>query len=233
MTTTSSERRRGRPSDDALRHRRCEEILDAAARLFAQRGYAAANTQELADFLEVGKGTIYRYFPTKEELFLASVDRLVHRLIEAIDTAVAEVADPLDHIAAAITTYLRFAAEHPEFAELLVQERAQFKDRRPSTYFAYREQAAEGRHEYLRSLIQQGRVRDIDVERLFEVLGDVVYGTMIANYFTGRNRDPETQAADILEIVFHGILTDSERWRLSQRSAGAAEPFACNNSKRE
>ena len=56
MTTyaTSSERRRGRPSDDALRHRRCEEILDAAARLFAQRGYAAANTQELADVLEVG-----------------------------------------------------------------------------------------------------------------------------------------------------------------------------------
>ena len=213
MASTAPARRRGRPSDEALRVRRCEEILDAAARLFANRGYAAANTQELADVLHVGKGTIYRYFPTKEELFLAAVDRMVHRLTAAIDAAVAEVEDPLDHIAAAVTTYLRFAARQPEFAELLIQERAQFKDRKPTTYFAHRDEAAQRRHEFLRSLIQQGRVRDIDVDRLFEVLGDLVYGTMIANYFTGRSRDPEAQAADILNIALYGILTESERRR--------------------
>jgi AcrR family transcriptional regulator len=213
MGSIAPVRRRGRPSDDALRVRRSEEILDAAARLFADRGYAAANTQELADMLQVGKGTIYRYFPTKEELFLAAVDRMVHRLTAAIDAAVAQVEEPLDHIAVAITTYLRFAAQQPEFAELLIQERAQFKDRRPTTYFAHREAVAERRHDYLRSLIQQGRVRDINVDRLFEVLGDLVYGTMIANYFTGRKRTPEEQAADILDIAFYGILTDSERRR--------------------
>ena len=213
MASTAQARRRGRPSDDALRVRRREEILDAAARLFADRGYAAANTQELADVVGVGKGTIYRYFPTKEELFFATVDRMVHRLTAAIDAAVAQVEEPLDHIAMAITTYLRFAAQQPEFAELLIQERAQFKDRKPTTYFVHREEAAQRRHEFFRSLIQQGRVRDINVDRLFEVLGDLVYGTMIANYFTGRSRAPEAQAADILDIAFYGILTESERRR--------------------
>src|ERR1700738_2274042 len=88
-----------RPADDMLRASRTEQILDAAARLFAQRGYAAADTQQLADELGVGKGTIYRYFPSKEELFLAAADRVMRLMRDEIDRAVKDVADPLDSIA--------------------------------------------------------------------------------------------------------------------------------------
>ena len=50
---------------------RREEILDVATDLFAEFGYSEAVTKDLADRLQVGKGTIYRYFPSKRELFLA------------------------------------------------------------------------------------------------------------------------------------------------------------------
>ena len=43
------ENSRGRPVDEELRGRRSGEILDVAATLFAERGYAGADTQELAD----------------------------------------------------------------------------------------------------------------------------------------------------------------------------------------
>ena len=56
-----------RPTDGTLRANRTEQILDAAARLFAKHGFADADTQLLADELGVGKGTIYRYFPSKKE----------------------------------------------------------------------------------------------------------------------------------------------------------------------
>ena len=59
---------------DGIKVRRQEEILEAAATLFAECGYSDADTQTLADRLGVGKGTIYRYFPSKQELFLAAVD---------------------------------------------------------------------------------------------------------------------------------------------------------------
>src|SRR5262249_57454593 len=62
----------GRPQDPARRERRREEILEAAARLFAEHGYSETDTQGLADLLQVGKGTLYRYFRTKRELFLAA-----------------------------------------------------------------------------------------------------------------------------------------------------------------
>ena len=212
MATTFN-RRPGRPPRQDIRARRQEEILEAAARLFARRGYSHANTQELADLLQVGKGTIFRYFPTKEELFLAAVDRLMRQLQEGLETCIERYDDPLVQMAEAVKTYLGFCAEHPEFPELLIQERAQFKDRKKPTYFAYRDANVERRREHIRSLIAGGRLRDMPADRIGDVIADLLYGTMFTNYFAGRDRSPEDQAADILDVVFHGILTDSERKR--------------------
>jgi AcrR family transcriptional regulator len=205
--------RPGRPVDERLRDRRCDEILQAATGLFAKHGYASATTEMLVDKLGVGKGTIYRYFSNKRELFLATCDRLMHQLLDAIEAAAEQVEDPLDKIAQAIRRYLSFFAEHPEFVELLVQERAQLKDQQRPTYFEHMEADRETHREFFRQLIAQGRVRDVDVDRINDVLSDLVYGTMFTNYFTGRRRSPADQANDILEIVFNGILSPAERDR--------------------
>src|SRR3954451_9286122 len=71
-----------------------EAILDAATALFAEHGYNDADTQALAEKLGVGKGTLYRHFASKRELFLAAVDRVMRRMREYIDASVAEVDDP-------------------------------------------------------------------------------------------------------------------------------------------
>ena len=212
--------RPGRPVDGELRDRRRDEILDAASTLFAQRGYSETTTDMLADKLGVGKGTIYRYFPTKRDLFLGAVDRLMRRLLDTIHDAVEAIEDPLDKIAHAIRTYLTFFAEHPEFVELIIQERAQFKDRKKPTYFEHRDADKERHLEFFRQLIAASRVRGIPVDRLDDVLSDLVYGTMFTNYFTGRRRSAAEQARDILDVVFHGILSESERKRRPPESDG-------------
>jgi AcrR family transcriptional regulator len=213
MMATASNRRPGRPSSDDIRTRRQEEILEAAAKLFAERGYSDANTQELADLLQVGKGTIYRYFPTKQELFLAAVDRLMRQLKETIDQAMEGIDDSFERMAVGVRTYLKYFAEHPEVAELLIQERAQFRDRTKPTYFVHREANAGQWREQVRQWIAEGRVRDVPPERVTDVIGDLLYGTMFSNYFAGRKRSPEDQAADILDIAFHGVFSESERRR--------------------
>jgi AcrR family transcriptional regulator len=212
----------GRPRDEALGLRRQEEILGAAAKLFARDGYNDTTTQALADLLQVGKGTIYRYFPTKRQLFLAAVDRMMWLLRETIESQVAGIDDPLRRIAKAIETYLAFFAEHPESVELLIQERAQFKDREKPTYFQHRDATVERLWVLFRRLIAAGRMRDIPVEQAADVMNDLVYGTMFTNYFTGRRRSPSEQAKDIMDLFFLGILSESER-----RAQGAEVNAEC------
>ncbi len=221
-------KRRGRPKDEQLVARRSDEILDVAARLFAARGYPKTDLQVVADELGIGKGTIYRYFPTKRELFLAAVDRGMRRLTEHID-ARRTAPDPLDQIEQAIRAYLSFFKAHPELVELLIQERAEFKDRPTPTYFEYREANAGKFIALQRELVGAGRMRDIPFDTINNVLGDLLYGTMFTNYFTGRRRSLEEQADEILEVVLVGLLTDAERTQRLGAARGRAptQPGNC------
>jgi AcrR family transcriptional regulator len=203
----------GRQTDETLRASRTQQILDAAARLFAKHGYADADTQLLADELGVGKGTLYRYFPSKKALFLAAADRVMRQMREHIDLKIKDIVDPLDRISVAIRTFLAFFADNPDFVELLMQERAQFKDRKEPTYFQHRKVNVERWKSLYRDLIGEGRIRDMPVERITDVLSNLVYGTMFSNYFTGNQKSFEAQADDILDVVFHGILSAEERAR--------------------
>ena len=194
--------------------RRRAEILDKAIQLFAARCYAGTDTQLLADELQVGKGTLYRYFANKEELFLAAADHVLVKLRDRIDSAIAVTADPLEKMRAGILAFLSFFSENPDYVELLIQERALFKDRETPTFFRYRERNLQRWRELYRSMMAEGRLREMPPERITDVLSDLTYGTMCANYIAHRDRAPAEQVEAILDIVWRGILSDSEREKL-------------------
>lgn len=198
--------RRGRPRVEGLPERRREEILAAATDDFASRGYAGTDLQVVADRLNVGKGTVYRYFPTKETLFLAAADRGMRLLTQRTNAAAAKARDPLDKIVRATRVYLRFFDEHPEFVELFVQERAQFRDRSRPTYFAYRDANLGPWRALLSSLIATGHLRRMPVSRITDVFNAALYGAIFTNYFEGRRRRPDRQAREILDVLLGGIL---------------------------
>lgn len=212
-------KRRGRPRDEQLTARRRDEILDVAARLFAHRGFANTDVQVVADELRIGKGTVYRYFPTKRELFLAAVDRGMRRLTDYIDVCMT-AADPLDQLERVIRAYLSFFEANPAFVELLIQERAEFRDRPKPTYFEYRDANAHKFETLYRKLVGSGRVREVPFEAVSNVVGDLLYGTMFTNYFTGRHRSLDEQADEILNVVLGGLLTEAERERRGREAAG-------------
>ncbi len=210
---TKKRARLGRPRDESLPERRREEILAAATVIFARRGFGNTDVQQIADATGVGKGTIYRYFPSKRGLFLAAADRGMRRLRAAVDEARAIAEDPLDQVEAAIIAYLEFFDGHPELVELLVQERAEFRDRAKPTYFEHRD-ANVGRWKALfRDLIADGRVRDVPPSRITDVVSCLLYGTMFTNFFLGRRESPARQARDIIDVVFNGILGERDRDR--------------------
>jgi len=62
-----------------------QAIVSAAMKLFAERGYEQTSMDELAREAGVGKGTIYGYFATKSEIFLAFLEEEVEHAFAELD----------------------------------------------------------------------------------------------------------------------------------------------------
>ena len=202
----TAKKKMGRPASKILKEQRTDEILETAIELFAERGFAEADTHELAKRLNVGKGTIYRYFPTKEAIFLAAADRVMDGLMTTVTAAMDRCADPLEQVAAAIGAYLTYFSRHTDYVELLVQERAYFKDRKKPTYFEHRDKNMGRWMDLLTELAASGRVRQLPVDQLSDIISNLVYGTMFTNQFAGRRQSIKKQVDNILDILLNGIL---------------------------
>jgi AcrR family transcriptional regulator len=69
------------PARQRRKEARPQELLDAALALFVEKGFAATRTEEVAHRAGVSKGTLYLYYPSKEELFKAVVRQNLSALI--------------------------------------------------------------------------------------------------------------------------------------------------------
>jgi len=212
----AAQRKRGRPRDEHKQALREQQILEAAVALFARHGYADTDMDSVAEELGLGKATIYRYFSSKRDLFLAAVNRSMAGLWAAIDDRVAPVVDPIERMVQAIYAFLAYFEQHPEVADLFVQELGHFKDQPKPAYFAHHE-ANEGPWKAMyEQLLAAGRVRDIPAAEDHNVMLDLLFGTVLANRFTGRRSSHREQARTIVDLFFHGLLSDSERERRRQ-----------------
>jgi AcrR family transcriptional regulator len=210
--SAAENRKPGRPKDPELEARRKAQILDTAARVFATFGFANTQVQTIANHLGVGNGTVYRYFPTKEQLFLSAVERGLKELEAEMDAVLAQPHDGAELMRQAVRTYLGFFHRRPEMAELFIQERAAFPHHHRPLYFVNKDDELERKHRaFFDRLVESGVLRPIPCDRFFDVIGDLLYGTILTNLLANRPSDPEGQAANVLDVILHGLLADGAK----------------------
>lgn len=185
---------------------RREEILDAAVAVFAGQGYRAADCQDIADRAEVGKGTVYRYFETKEVLFLSALTHVLEQLKSEAEAAVTVSEDPLEKIRAGVRVYLAFFDAQPEVVELFIQERAEFREHGSSLYFVYADNERGGWLALVQELVSQGRLRVGNADAALQVLEDLLFGTVVSSRLAMDRRSLRERAGEILDIFEYGVL---------------------------
>lgn len=98
-TGKAPRRKRGRPPNPELAERRKRELVEAAYEVFSTRGYTAAGIADIAEHLEIGHGTFYRYFESKRDVLDHVIDYGVDRVAKAIQgDAQPEAAADLDEL---------------------------------------------------------------------------------------------------------------------------------------
>ena len=109
-------------SQQARAQARHGRILDAALRVFSQRGYWDASVDAIAGESGTSKGGVYFHFPNKEAIFLRLLDRTAARLLEKVDAAMAGQRDPIAKADAAFLTLARIFGKHRALARLFLVE---------------------------------------------------------------------------------------------------------------
>jgi AcrR family transcriptional regulator len=113
------------PLQDRSR-KRVEQILDAAAQVFAERGYDAATTEEIARLAETSIGSVYQFFPNKLALFNAITIRYVERAQALFGTLMTPAAlhEPWDELLGrGIDAFAALNRNEPGFRAILVNWR--------------------------------------------------------------------------------------------------------------
>jgi AcrR family transcriptional regulator len=103
---------------------RKQQLVDAAAALFTERGYSATRIADICDAAGVAKGLFYWYFPTKQELFAELVRSMRLRLRKAQAAAMDPAADAVARLRQGSEASVRFQIEHAGYFSLLDVERA-------------------------------------------------------------------------------------------------------------
>ncbi|GAA2233611.1 TetR/AcrR family transcriptional regulator [Streptomyces indiaensis] len=101
------------------RARTRQALIGAARQILAETGETSASIQEIADRADVGFGTFYNHFDTKNDLFDAAVGDALEEYGQLLDSVTEDIDDPAAVFAASIRLTLRLAASHPEITQIL------------------------------------------------------------------------------------------------------------------
>jgi AcrR family transcriptional regulator len=96
-------------------------LIDAAATVFAQRGYRRASVEEIASEAGYTIGALYSNFSGKDEVLLALLEREIGRIAERVVAAAQSEDDPVEKLRAAAGEWMTFLDEEPELYALMIE----------------------------------------------------------------------------------------------------------------
>jgi AcrR family transcriptional regulator len=89
-------------------------LVESAAEVFSKKGFAATRVSDISEHAGVGKGTVYEYFSSKEELFFAVFELIKDEIRSRVDTEVTESASAKDVLNAILRSSAEIVTEHRE-----------------------------------------------------------------------------------------------------------------------
>jgi TetR/AcrR family transcriptional regulator, cholesterol catabolism regulator len=171
-----------------------DEILDAAAQIFSQKGYHGTSMQDIALAVHLQKASLYYHVSSKQEILFDLLNRALDILIERVSSAIDGVDSPEVKLRSAMTAYLGTLSDHQNLAAILLLEHRSLEPDYKDRHIRRRDRF----EQVWRDLIQEGKERGVFTCSDASLSARALLGVMNWAVTWFRN-DGELSASDIAD----------------------------------
>jgi AcrR family transcriptional regulator len=200
------EPRKDEVRDLVVRARR-EQILGAATRVFAEKGFSRATTREVARAAGVSEGTIYNYFEDKDALLMAILDKLNETERRAEDFEEGMAADFRGFLEQYLRRRMSLIWENREVFRVVISEMLVNSELRKLYLRRVVEPTMRIAEENFRSRMEQGEVREMDAPLAMRSVAGAVLGVLVLGLLGDEEINSRSdEVSDVLAgLLLHGL----------------------------
>lgn len=211
--------------------RRCDKpepkrtaILNAARCVFARNGFADTNVEDIAAEAKVAKGTIYLYFPSKQQIYMAALLEDARGLDLVSRQRIEAVPHWRDKVRAYMEVRLEYLVSHPEFLRIYLAEIRRMMLRGVPTYPEFVQLVHESEvhlAQIFAAASARGEIRDVDAELAALLVIDLTRGMMERRLLAVcRTREGDVEFA--LDLLSHSLerVPDDQKSRTRSTNKG-------------
>jgi AcrR family transcriptional regulator len=208
MTVVALPTARKKPSP----RRRAPEIIDAAARVFAERGYHGATTQDIADVLGIRQASLYYYFPSKEGALELVCLKGVEGFFEAAKAIASGPGSAANRLARLIDSHLSPLIDRSNYVKVFLNERQHLPTesrRRIGKWSRGLERIFE---DVLKEGVRKGEFRS-DMDTRLTTLAILGMANAVASWYRKEDAAIERVSAEFARLIVDGIRRQAARSR--------------------
>jgi AcrR family transcriptional regulator len=182
-----------------------DAIMQHATDVFADEGFRRTDVQVIADRAGVGKGTVYRYFGSKRDLFFAAVYHMLEMLDEQMAMARRDVKGAVAKLRASCAAYARFYESNRQYLELSAQDRAEFRGDVPENHVVFHEKMIAGFVEIVADGVETGELLPCEPRKTVLALGGVLHGCVMFDCYAKANATLTEMVEFSVDAFLRGI----------------------------
>jgi AcrR family transcriptional regulator len=187
---------------------RCNEILDAARKVFAKKGFADATMDEIAAACGLAKGTLYIYFKSKRDVYLRTLQHGATELLERVTANMLGVTGVRAKLRANIATRLEHAEDNRDFIKIYLTEFVNVTHPAAWSTKDLRDvqlKLAQGVEQVLRDAVAHREIQPLDVATIAFTIQDMIRSLTTRRVLGSSKKDREEDIDILCNFIWKGI----------------------------
>ena len=182
-----------------------EGIIEAAARIFSEKGYHATSMQDIADAVNLQKASLYHHFSSKQEILVDILDHALDLINNRLEQVLLQSLSPDEKLRQAMVSYFQTIAENRNLSAVLLLELRSLDPELKDRHAVRREKFERLWRDLIVEGMQQGVFNEVDPS----LTGRAILGVMNWTVTWYRSDGPRSarEIADLFaDLVLNGLL---------------------------